>query len=280
MSLILDALNKADRDEQYENRVPDLNTQHFRGVAAQRQRWWLVIAAAVAIALISVLAVLVLSVWRQGDVTVISESTKNSTPEQYDLQSTSSQTSPAVSLAQPSRKSEGIASEEVRALYQTQYETVQVIEPEVQAAEIVQPAEALSQSTVDVGLARALWEDSRPKSLTDETQFILPKATAPKPVEEEVDLALGADYDDTLAAYSDLPYLHELSTTMQNSIPTLMYAVHTFEQQSVTINKNVFMVGDDVGGGVIVERILADGLVLNFNSQQFKLAALSSWVNY
>jgi hypothetical protein len=38
--------------------------------------------------------------------------------------------------------------------------------------------------------------------------------------------------------------------------------------------------GDATNGGVLVERVLADGVLLRFNGAEFKLASLSSWVNY
>jgi Type II secretion system protein B len=142
--------------------------------------------------------------------------------------------------------------------------------------ETAQPRE----STVDEGLARALWEESRIKPVPDD---LIPKpavAAVEKEPEPEVDLTAGAKFEDTLAAVGDLPFLHDLPVNTQNRIPTLMYARHQFDQQTVTINKKSFVVGDAVASNLIIERILADGVVLNFKGEKFKLAALSSWVNY
>jgi hypothetical protein len=39
-------------------------------------------------------------------------------------------------------------------------------------------------------------------------------------------------------------------------------------------------VGGAAQGGVLLERILADGVLLSLDGTEFKLSSLSSWVNY
>lgn len=305
MSLILDALNKADRDRDYGDGVPDLKTTHHSAASRGRRDRWLLILASIIVVLLLVVAVLVV-LWLRSDAPYASpvvgnepihadESVatpaapgENPTPDtvQNSVANTSGANNGAVNASAAetpvpapggSEQNEAAVDPEVQALYQVQYGEVQVVEPVVQPAASEQRQQ---QTSVDEGLARALWEQTRTQPLPSAPlaeQVIKPE---PVEVEPDVDLDVDADFESTIAAFDDVPFLHELPVALQNRIPTLMYAQHSFDAQSVTINKKTFTVGDNIGDSVVVERILADGVLLNYEGEQFKLAALSSWVNY
>lgn len=277
MSLILDALNKSDREHKDSDKVPDLNTQHHGFRRPRNKQHWLAIGlAAAALMLLAIL----LALWLRGQG---SAGAQVAAPEQPQVGFT-----PPHDAANNATERKLAPRPEVEALYQAQQGEVKIIEPVVRAAPSVQEPQqapqttdvAPTQNTIDEGLARSLWEESRTQPLPDVAngQVIRPTPTPTEPkVEAESEAA--ADFDSSLAAYADVPFLHELAPNLQDQIPTLMYAQHSFDKGSVTFNQKRYQVGDAITAELLLEQILADGVLLSFAGEQFKLAALSSWVN-
>jgi len=79
------------------------------------------------------------------------------------------------------------------------------------------------------------------------------------------------------------PFLADLSQQRKDAIPTLLYSAHDYRndggQSSVLINGKTVHAGGSIGRGVTVDDILPDSVVLSFSGQQFRLTALNSWVN-
>jgi general secretion pathway protein B len=286
MSLILDALNKADREREYRDAVPDLKTVHAapRPTRNYRQVW---IIGGVAAALL-VLVALVFFWWRSAAST--------RAPVTDDIPAEASAVPPqlaAIPVVMPA-EDEKVAvplavlpvDQEVQALYQTQQDTrvLQVIEPAIQPAAPQPMAQQTGnkRSSVDEELARILWEEARRESQQPVPlpASALPPAVAPKPKAEAKALPADLPAEETLAGHQGVPFLHELPVTVQDTIPTLMYAKHDYEKGFVVINKEELQIGSAARGGVLVERILADGVLLSLNGTEFKLSSLSSWVNY
>lgn len=278
VSLILDALNKADRDRDNSDKVPDLNTYHVSRSSAARQQRWLILLSVLVVMLLFALGVSTY-LWMGGD----------SVGGQGQAQQSASPSSQAAAVAPkalprpapikiqtPAAPPRAVADTEVEALYQAEQGDIQIVEPVVRAAD----SEPLRrQSSVDEALARSLWQDAQIKPLPQPAaaKVIAPEPAKPEPVDDEVS---DAAFADTLASVADMPYLHELSTNLQNTIPTLMYAEHTFAEGVVVINKKRLVAGDAIAAGLVVEQIMADGIVLSFKGERFKLDSLSSWVNY
>ena len=79
----------------------------------------------------------------------------------------------------------------------------------------------------------------------------------------------------------DAPLLEELSQQQKDGIPTLMYTLHDWVPggpSRVVLNGQALQVGQQ-HGGVRVEEILSDSVVLNWRGIRFRLRALNSWVN-
>lgn len=305
MSLILDALNKADRERDPRDSVPDINTIHggIRRPADQRRLVWIAGGlGAVAI----ILAILVLALWLRQTVPqpalepkpvptspapapihlpasnlqppADSQPQNNSQPQNIS-QTPAATPPPLQSSAPPSDDPSVAVSPEVQALYGVQTDPVvqQVVEPEVRAAPQIIVPEIPRQTTVDEALAATLWEKSKRQPLPQPVQR---PATPAKKVVTPPPLDLDVPVEETMAGYGDTPFLHELPVTVQDTIPTLMYAKHDYENRKVVINKTELGMGDATNGGVLVEQVLADGVLLSFNGTEFKLTSLSSWVNY
>lgn len=278
MSLILDALNKADRERDNNDKVPDLSTRHAGSGAVIYHQRWLLILAAVVLTLLVAVAGLTFAWLRSSDGAVQNQAALPAVPASRTTAMPAKQLPPPEAQRPLSARTETAIDPEVQALYQAEQGEVQIVEPVVRAAasELEQP-----QNSVDIALARELWQESQTKPLP---QVAGAKVITPDPAvvppEPEPEIATDAAFENTMAALGDMPFLHELPVNLQNSIPTLMYAQHAFAEGAVVINKKRFMVGDSIAAGLAVEQILADGIVLSFNGTSFKLEALSSWVNY
>ncbi len=85
----------------------------------------------------------------------------------------------------------------------------------------------------------------------------------------------------TLSDYPTLSFIGELSHSVQKTIPTLMYREHVHDGQTnfVTLNNNKRQKGQQVANKIYLEEILPDGIILRYESLKFKMKALNSWVN-
>lgn len=79
-----------------------------------------------------------------------------------------------------------------------------------------------------------------------------------------------------------VPGIRDLSWSLQQDIPSLNYQAHQYrggQGSTVTINQREYRTGDRVATDLRIERIEEDGVVLTFKGQSFKLQALNSWIN-
>lgn len=282
MSLILDAINKSEREQDNTGEIPHLKTDHgasVNSVIANPRLMWLFIGTAglLLVALAVLIWVLLSGTASQRpdpapNVTT-TEPVLQSPPAREEMMPTSTAHSTAADASLQTKLSMP-ADDEVASLYQDASEIQEEViaqPPTVQPAKVVQPSSAAS---VDEALARTLWEEAKRQMPSR------PVASNRTPSQPEQESETEAPYEDTLEAYSGTPFLHELPVSVQNTIPTMMYALHRYEEGFAVINKKRFQQGDDIAGGMVIERFLADGLILNLDGHQFKLSALNSWVNY
>ncbi len=79
------------------------------------------------------------------------------------------------------------------------------------------------------------------------------------------------------------PFLADLSQQRKDDIPSIMYRHHDYSsdaaQSSVVLNGKKVRVGERLAGGIRLDEILPDSIVLSHKGQQFRLRALNSWVN-
>lgn len=112
-------------------------------------------------------------------------------------------------------------------------------------------------------------------------------AAAEIPQEETIDIKqlvaeAEAELADTRLQDNGVPFLATLSQQTKDAIPTLMYQRHDYSgnpaKSSVVLNGKALRAGAAVGG-VKVEEILPDSVVLDYKGTRFRLRALNSWVN-
>lgn len=323
MSLILDALNKADREDGVvKDAVPDLNTKHNGPIVGNKNRTTFILIIAVSVLFVVVVGLLIAFLVKGSDSGRGSPQIKATVPAvQPTFQATAQpadQSSDRVQSPQPTVQKitkvdnlnppnspqeqtrsahthseltsaaidpvqidSGQVDTEISALYSEQTVAETVIKPRKKPPTA---SAGSTQSTVDEGLAQALWNASEvqkhtplPVSAAQQDTTIKP---APKEELAEEEPVPDAPEENTLAGYAKTPFLHEMSVNIQNTIPTLMYSEHQYVNGYVTLNRQTIQAGESVKEGVVVERILADGVILKYESRRFKLSSLSSWVNF
>ncbi|MES2822989.1 MAG: general secretion pathway protein GspB [Pseudomonadota bacterium] len=81
--------------------------------------------------------------------------------------------------------------------------------------------------------------------------------------------------------FANLPELNDLPTDVLEKIPTLKYTEHNYNPNggNVVINGVVKHVNDQLVNGVVIDKILVDGMILHTESYSFKMRALNTWFN-
>jgi general secretion pathway protein B len=238
MSLLLDALNKADQERKRNETVPGINSNHDAYTEHRaRSSPAVMVAIAFAVAIATVAAVFFWFNSRQQPVAVApapnaapQKSTATSATEPLITPVTdNSQTStpPSQELITPSQTTEAPVEESVATLYQQN------------EAPIDQPAENTNQ------------------------QLITPTGSQ------------------TLSQFANIPDITELPQNQLNKIPSLNYSQHNFNSVggSVVINGVIRRPNDQVANGIVLEKVLEDGIILHVDNFSFKMRALNSWLN-
>lgn len=295
MSLILDALNKADRQRDDQEPVPNLATYHVAPSkpkpAAGIANWMLYSILALLVLVVIGLALLLLQGrGERGPASVVN--TRMATADVADKL----KPEPIVAVeavAQPAIAT-GLNAP-IKGL------RAEAIAPRVEDASNDRREPAISAEVAaiygQVGDAGA----KAPKSDVVDGLYQSEKASAPrktaqaspkKPVNPLVDdQELQALWEQSQAEgaaltppvidpYAKLPYLHQLPESFQNRIPTLMYQNHIFSAKAsaVILNGKTYRKGEEVATSLVVEAITEEDLILSYLNKPFRLAALSSWV--
>ena len=85
----------------------------------------------------------------------------------------------------------------------------------------------------------------------------------------------------SITQFANLPDLHDLPSQILVKIPSLNYSEHNFNNVggSVKINGEIKHVNDQLAQGLVIDKILEDGMILHLDNYSFKMRALNSWVN-
>ena len=269
MSLILDALNRAESERKNQNAVPDLNTFHHPqelGAEAERRPllWWAIGGALVLIALVVALVILL----RREPPTPVS--LPASTP------------SPRVVVEQPAVVP--TVSAPIPAIEQT-------------AAPAMEKAPPVAATTADVDKLYAA-EDAEPVAVVDRgvNELYAAEAAIGAASETIVDPFNSAGNNAavsisgqepapprTFDSIKNIPDFNDLPWNMRQQIPTISYARHNYLAggvSSVVINNQTSGAGNIIGTGqFIVQEIYVDGVILKHGNAVFKLRALNGWIN-
>jgi general secretion pathway protein B len=280
MSLILDALNRAEHERKNQNAVPDINTLHHLQEVnptadTRKTLWWGVGLVGVLIAIIIALAVLL----RQeppaqqstAQQATAQQSTTNTQPAQQplaveapnpDVVSTSSVDAPPATAIAVVKTTPEVATPnaDINRLYATQdTEQVEVADTGVNELYAAEAATAAASETI-----------------VDPFNPSGGAAIATASIQEQAPLR-------TFESIKNIPDFNALPWNMRQQIPTISYARHNYLANgvsSVVINNQTTGVGNIIGAGqFIVQEIFVDGVILKHGNAVFKLRALTGWIN-
>jgi general secretion pathway protein B len=274
MSLILDALNRAEHERKNQNAVPDLNTLHRpqelnTAPNTRRTLWW---AIGVVLALMAIIITLVVLLRQES---VVQLAATNSAPAQQ---------SPAVVSPNPVVVQTAPSGEPATAFSATAIPVVETT-PEVTtpnadvnqlyAAKDTEPAAATDAGVNELYAAEAA-TTAASETIVDPFNPTGDAAVATASIQEQAPPR-------TFDSIKNIPDFNALPWNMRQQIPTISYARHNYLANgvsSVVINNQTSGVGNIIGTGqFIVQEIFVDGVILKHGNAVFKLRALNGWIN-
>lgn len=276
MSLILDALNRADNERKNQAPLPDLNTRHSPlalepDQASSQWRWWL-------LAVVLVLIV-VLVVWRWYSASQSLPVTAASMQEAK-ASTASSQAIAPEPVVKPlpvttARAPQGVASGPVGSLAAVTGGGEKVASSDIQNL-YADETDAPVVANTDVKQLYAAEESVGSESIVD--PFVGSQVPDVTSVPSEVEREPARTF-----ANSPVQDFNELPWNTKQKMPTISYQRHDYLAggiSSVVINGQTLGVGNIVATGqFVVQDILVDGVVLKHGDRVFKLRALNGWIN-
>ncbi|MEN0036727.1 MAG: hypothetical protein AAGC78_06650 [Cellvibrio sp.] len=287
MSLILDALNRAENERKNQNAVPDLNTSHspreFNSGSGERRTLWWILGGV--LALLIIIAVLFL-LFRPAVLT-------------QPVQEKSAAVQQPVAAPSVEQKPAAVVSNKAVIKTATQNPVSDPAPAEVPVVEAAPKATAPSAAVESLYAS----EDATPVATVDAGVNELYAAEAATTASETivdpfngagdvggvgnsavasvapVEQAPPRTYD----SITNIPDFNSLPWNMRQRVPTISYARHNYLAggiSSVVINNQTTGVGNIIGTGqFVVQEIYVDGVVLKHGDIVFKLRALTGWIN-
>ncbi len=286
MSLILDALNRAEHERKNQNAVPDINTLHHLQevnptAETRKTLWWGVGLVGVLVAIIIALVVLL-----RQEPPAQQATAQVSTAQQSPAQQSTTSTQPAQQpLAVEALNSDVVSRSSVDAAPPATAIAVVKTAPEAAAPNADINRLYAAQDTEQVEVAdtgvNELYAAEAATAAASET-IVDPfnpsggAAIATASIQEQAPLR-------TFESIKNIPDFNALPWNMRQQIPTISYARHNYLANgvsSVVINNQTTGVGNIIGAGqFIVQEIFVDGVILKHGNAVFKLRALTGWIN-
>ncbi len=286
MSLILDALNKADQERSEQHEVPNLRAVHGSPYPQSRpsllKRW------SVEIAFIVLLVIAYL-----GYQLLVDDE-----PQPQPAMAQAPLAPPQQVVTQPSNSVPVIAASSVPA--RSTPDTAQVPAPVASSIPVVAPAPVESPaakvaksvqsparspvtSLVEAPLdtqrdVKSLYAQQRSEAAPTKTATPPAKSVPAMQPPQRANPAL-----DRKAQLEKLPLLSELSPQRQQAIPSIDFSLHVYSSDQgtgfVTLNGQRRRPGDQVAPGLRLEKIVDEFIVLSYKGGEFRLLSLNSWIN-
>lgn len=271
MSLILDALNRADRERSEQQQVPSVHAAPLPTSSSSRPilRW--LVEGLLATTLIAVVVHLFFFQQPDGPKALTLEKTPVSTsalqiPDSAQMQKTlttpHSNQSQNISLPEPSPPPSATPS--VGTAIATALKTTEAPSTNTAIAQLYRQ---------NMQVSAAVKTNPAVPTVQSSTQL----AAQPPPRNEQAK----SSAQDIL---QQIPLLTSLSSRFQQSIPNIDYSAHLYNDQDssgvVKLNGALRKIGSEPAPGLRVIAILPDSVVLSYNGIQFRLLALNSWINY
>lgn len=251
MSLLLDALNKADQERKRNANTPSINSNHDGYIESASDRnsnsLWIFLFVIIALCIIAGLYFSQKETPVTPSPTTITE--KNILPAQQ---------SPSTALTNNS----AVASHSITTTPSENTNTEKnIAAPETHIADLYHQQTSTTKPT---------------SNSVASTINTVPAAINPAPTTPQIVAA-----PSSINQFANLPELHDLPGTVLNKIPSLNYSEHHYNANggSVMINGIIRHVDDQPANGLVIDKILEDGMILHYDNYSFKMRALNSWVN-
>lgn len=261
MSLILDAINRADQERRESNHSPSLQTSQSPEPKAPRPylRW--AIEALIAIVVIGLIAYQ----WSINKADTQAKKTESRAVLQQHVEPTVDQqvrAAPQSGHADPARHNKK-KTLNIQPVTASQAVTAPAPTTPLATAQKNDPA---SISALYSQTALAPKNDTRPATKTLTKTPVKEKTTAVSVIT------------------SNIPLLTDLPWRIQQQIPSIDFTQHNYSQfpneSTVELNRLLLKPGERVAAGLMLVSIDSEFITLNFQGTKFRLWALNSWVNF
>lgn len=260
MSLILDALNRADRERSEQQLSPSLHAAPS-GPDHSHFRLWRLVAAIVALALLAGVAI---AFW------LLPQRTPQASPAV-------TSPAPALPLAAPVPAPPPEPAPPPAAARET--------EPAPKPAPIAAAApqaSAAPRPDTPPGTSRDAIAELYARPATPPAPAVASSAPAPPPPPEPPPIRQPRPTQAMIL--HSIPLLATMPASFQRQVPSIEYSIHVYNDEdgsgAVKLNGSMLRVGAELTPGLRVIAILPDSTVFDFNGTQFRLNALNSWMNF
>jgi len=257
MSLLLDALNKADQERKRNETTPGISSNHERRGDDEPRGYPLLLIVAGAVGLILLLAVIYwLGQRSTAPVTTRAPAITSTMPAE-----TSNKKTVAPNAAKPA---------ETPQEQQTTQSADSASNADENVADLYQQNNQVPPSNASITISAPQPEPAQP---------------APEPVQATPEPAPAIPENivspTSITQFANLPELHDLPNNILDKVPTLTYSEHNYNANdgSVKINGAIFHVNEQIANGIVIDKILEDGMILHIDNYPFKMRAMNSWIN-
>ncbi|WOJ93852.1 general secretion pathway protein GspB [Congregibacter variabilis] len=267
MSLILDALSRAEREKREQaNPAPSILSQELAPSGPEKSGRGTALSVAAALSILLLIAASLIYFMRDKTPQPLAIRNVESSPEQR-----SEQAQRQVNVRAAPQTSAAPASELAPASDIDQVQRVDAVAA-LYAMSAKEVAESAPQATESAA--------KKDESIADRTSA--EQSVAEELIDiEQVLRQMRAKADPGTLVPHPAPLLEDLTKQFRDRVPTLMYSAHDFNsagRSSVVINGETLTLRQR-SRGVEVREILADSVILRFEDTDFRLKSLNSWVN-
>jgi general secretion pathway protein B len=252
MSLLLDALNKADEERKRGDGPPTIDSHHNEfGVETKRK----IPTALVILFVIITLAGLLAAVYWLGK--------KTQAPTQTNITASVSTPTQSVSIEPP------------LAPPQSTQPDKHLPTAEMSAYNNDSEHNMPEQKTVPEPIPE---EQSVATLYQQQTNDKLP---APQSQDMPSQAEQNTNAPNSIKQFANIPEIQDLPNDILNNLPSLKYTEHHYNNNggSVVINGLVKHANEELAQGLVIDKILEDGIILHIGNYSFKMRALNTWVN-
>ncbi|MFK7732072.1 MAG: general secretion pathway protein GspB [Pseudomonadales bacterium] len=261
MSLLLEALQRADSERKDQADVPGIDTQHSVAVNSEpgNSRPWMLLALGLIILLLLAYVIYLQSPGPNSETAAATGdelSVQSNHADQVRQPNASTEEEAATASAKPTPNFEGRSeTKSTKADIAALYERLK--------AENAADTRTMNPSEEVVATQPLPEIEERFVEETNEQDAVIDQQNAA----EEV--------------YSSIPFASQLPNQQQNSIPSLRYTTHGYAEATgkgmVTLNGRTQRRGDTITAGLVLLDIRADYIVLDMNGVLFRLPAATDW---